>query len=118
MVQLMKKKPEVALRALRILSKRIAQYESQLKFLSMLGAQDRILSAVRLFGDKEDRSILPSILRIPTKMTHEKLAGATGLTRETVTKQLHKLEQKGLIEAKNKSVHLTEKGQEAVAHLV
>ena len=118
MVQLLRKKPEVALRALRLLSKRIAEYESQVKFLSMLGAQERILSAVRLFSEKEERSILPPILRIPTKMTHEKLANATGLTRETVTKQLLKLEQEGLIEARNKHIRLTPKGKEAVAVLV
>lgn len=118
LVQLMRRKPEVALRALQVLSKRISQYESQLKFLSILGARERILSAVRLFNEKEERSILPSILRMPTKMTHEKLASATGLTRETVTKQLQKLEQEGLIEAKNKRIHLTVKGKDAIAALV
>tara|TARA_Y100000310_G_scaffold207246_1_gene207709 strand:+ start:336 stop:1028 length:693 start_codon:yes stop_codon:yes gene_type:complete len=117
LVQLMKKNPEVALRALQLLSKRISQYESQLKFLSMLGARERILSAIGLFSMKEDRSILPSILRMPTKMTHEKLANATGLTRETVTKQLQKLEQEGLVEAQNKQLRLTSKGQEIVATL-
>ena len=101
LVQLMKKNPEVALRALQLLSKRISQYESQLKFLSMLGAKERILSAVRLFNKKEEKSILPAILRMPTKMTHEKLASVTGLTRETVTKQLQKLEELVKIKSKN-----------------
>jgi CRP-like cAMP-binding protein len=114
LVQLMKNKPEVALRALQILSKRISQYESQLKFLSMLGARERILSAIRLFNEKEDKSILPSVLRIPTKVTHEKLANMTGLTRETVTKQLQKLEQEQLIQSENKHIRLTENGVKTV----
>jgi len=117
LVKLMRKKPEIALRTLQVLSKRISQYESQLRFLSMLSARERIMSAIRLFDTKEERSILPAILRIPTKMTHEKLANATGLTRETVTKQLQKLENEGLVSSERKHISLTPKGKEALTTL-
>lgn len=110
-LQMMKKNPKIAMRAFSVLSKRITQYQSQLRFLSILNARDRILATIKLLNEKDDQSILPAILRTPTKITHEKLASMTGLTRETVTKQLQKLEEEGLITADRKQLRLTQQGK-------
>lgn len=116
-LQIMQKRPDVALRALQILNQRMAQYASQLRFLSLLNARDRILAMVHLINEKEDHSILPSILRIPTKITHEKLASMTGLTRETVTRHLQELEDEGLITIEKKHIRLTDLGRENVKNM-
>lgn len=113
-LQLMHKRPDVALKAFSVLNKRIAQYQSQLRFLSTLDAKDRILATIKLLNQKEDHSILPPILRTPTKITHEKLAGMTGLTRETVTKQLQDLEKSGYLVNRKKHFRLTDQGNAAV----
>ena len=110
-IQMMKRNPSVALRAFTVLSKRISQYQSQLRYLSVLNAEDRILATINLLNEKEDQSILPAILRKPTKITHEKLASMTGLTRETVTKQLQKLVDDGLIQIDRKHIRLTDEGK-------
>ena len=109
-LKLLQKKPKVAVRAFSILSKRIAQYQSQLQFLSSLNAQHKILATIELLNKKDEQSILPPILRKRTVITHEKLASMTGLTRETVTKQLKKLVQEGLITLDKKYMRLTQEG--------
>lgn len=113
-LQIIQKRPDIALRAMKILSKRVAQYETQIKTLSTLQARDRILATIRLLDQKEQGSILPQVLRKPTKITHQKLADMTSLTRETVTKQLQKLQEEGLIEVNKKTIHLTETGMREV----
>ncbi|MDD5469385.1 MAG: helix-turn-helix domain-containing protein, partial [Candidatus Peribacteraceae bacterium] len=70
-----------------------------------------------LLNKKDDRSILPPVLRKRTIITHEKLAGMTGLTRETVTKQLKKLSQEGLITLDHKYMRLTKQGWETLQSL-
>lgn len=113
-LQILQKRPDIALQALKVLSKRVSQYEMQIRTLSALQAKDRILATVHLLNSKEDSSILPPILRSHTKITHEKLGNMTGLTRETVTKQLSELEKEGMISVERKDIRLTESGQMAV----
>lgn len=109
-LQILQKRPDVALHALHVLSRRLSQYEAHIRTLSALQAKDRILATLRLLNEKEDSSILPPILRLPTRVTHEKLGNMTGLTRETVTKQLQELEKNGFLSIDQKHIRLTEKG--------
>ena len=113
-LQIIQKRPDIALQALKVLSKRLAQYEMHIRTLSALQARERILATLHLLNEKEDSSILPPILRTQTKFTHEKLGNMTGLTRETVTKQLIELENDGLLEIDKKHIRLTESGRKAV----
>ena len=117
-LQILAKRPDIALRAFNILSRRITQYEMQIRALSSLQARDRILATLRIINEKDDQSILPAVLRNPTKITHEKLGNMTGLSRETTTKQLNELHKEGLIDIDHKSIRLTETGQRAVVSLV
>ena len=86
----------------------------QIRTLSALQARDRILATIHLLNTKEDNSILPPILRMTTKITHEKLGNMTGLTRETVTKQLSELEKEGMIHINGKHIQLTDAGRKSV----
>ncbi|MDP7477258.1 MAG: Crp/Fnr family transcriptional regulator [Candidatus Peribacteraceae bacterium] len=113
-LQVLQKRPDIALQALKVLSKRVSQYEMQIRTLSALQARDRILATIHLINTKEEESILPPILRSATKITHEKLGNMTGLTRETVTKQLSDLEKDEMISIEKKHIQLTESGQKAV----
>jgi CRP/FNR family transcriptional regulator, cyclic AMP receptor protein len=113
-LQILKKRPDVALRAMKILNKRLSQYEAQIRSLSALQARDRLLATIRLLNQKEDESILPMILRRPTKITHEKLGHMTGLTRETVTKELKNLQHEGLVNVDKKHIRLSQDGVKEV----
>ena len=90
----------------------------QIRTLSALQARDRILATIHLLNEKEDSSILPPILRTNTKITHERLGNMTGLTRETVTKQLAELEKEELLYSEKKHIRLTEAGLKAVMDIV
>ncbi len=116
-LQILARRPDIALRALNVLTKRLRQYELQIRALSALQARDRILATVRLLNEKDEQSILPKILRRPTRLTHEKLGSMTGLSRETVTKLLAELKAEGLLAIEGKIIRLTEAGQRAVAML-
>lgn len=116
-LQMIQKRPDIALQALKVLSKRVSQYEMQIRTLSALQAKDRILATVHLLNEKDEKSILPPILRVSTRITHEKLGNMTGLTRETVTKQIAELEREGMLQIDKKTMNLTEKGRKAVMHL-
>jgi CRP-like cAMP-binding protein len=117
-LQILARRPDVALRALTILSRRLKQYELQIRALSSLQARERILATVRLINEKDEQSTLPKVLRRPTRLTHEKLGSMTGLSRETVTKLLSDLKADGMIDVQGKVIQLTEEGQRAVASLV
>lgn len=113
-LQILQKRPDIALQALKVLSKRVSQYEMQIRTLSALQARDRILATIHLINEKEENSILPPILRMQTKVTHEKLGNMTGLTRETVTKQLSELEKGKMIIVTGKHIQLTDAGRKSV----
>ena len=117
-LKLMQRKPQVAMRAFGILSKRIAQYQLQVQLLSGLAARERILATIRLLNAKEQQNILPPILRRPISITHEKLANMTGLTRETVTKQLNQLIEENLVQVHKRHMRLTAQGKAAIASII
>jgi len=117
-LQILARRPDIALRAFAVLNRRITQYEMQIRALSSLHARDRILATIRIINEKDDQSILPKVLRKPIKITHEKLGSMTGLSRETTTKQLNELHREGFVEIDHKNIRLTEAGQRAVMALV
>jgi len=117
-LKLMQHKPQIAMRAFSILSKRIAQYQLQVQLLSGLAARERILATIRLLNAKEEQNILPPILRRPISITHEKLANMTGLTRETVTKQLNQLIEENLVQVHRRHMRLTAQGKTAIADVI
>lgn len=117
-LKLMQHKPQIAMRAFSILSKRIAQYQLQVQLLSGLAARERILATIRLLNAKEEQNILPPILRRPISITHEKLANMTGLTRETVTKQLNQLIEENLVQVHRRHMRLTAQGKTAIADII
>jgi CRP-like cAMP-binding protein len=70
-------------------------------------ASSKIIGIIRALaketGTKED-----NFTKINIETTHAMLASMTGLTRETVTIQLNKLEKEGLIKTKESFIELTE----------
>jgi CRP-like cAMP-binding protein len=62
-LQIIQKRPDIALQALKVLSKRVSQYEMQIRTLSALQARDRILATVHLLNEKEDKgTVVPTAI--------------------------------------------------------
>ena len=93
---LLEKKPGVALRLIKELSRRLSSTESRLRATALSGVETRILQELeRLYesyGEKVDGE-----RRLIRKFTHEELANLVGTTRETVTRTFAHLEGAGKI---------------------
>lgn len=81
--------PRIAARIAEILGRRIAELENRLSDTVLKTAPDRIASALARMADRDGASI---------RLTHEQLADLVGTTRETVTKVLGDLADRGLVQ--------------------
>lgn len=92
-LKLVSANPEVMLRALRILSERLNDYESKISMCPQ-PAKDKVVKELNRYhekvtGEKE--------LAHGMKLTHQKIANLTGLNRVTVTRALQDLSKEGKI---------------------
>ncbi|MDA1061003.1 MAG: Crp/Fnr family transcriptional regulator [bacterium] len=86
-------KPELMIRFLKIMSDRLSDYEQRIKS-GIFDAKEKILHHLELI-EKNRNSFLGKLKK--TKITHEKLAAHTGLSRETVTRAITALKKEGRI---------------------
>ncbi|MBT6068378.1 Crp/Fnr family transcriptional regulator [Candidatus Peregrinibacteria bacterium] len=99
-------RPDLMIRLLRDMSERLRKYERKLKG-GLYDAKEKIVHQLELRECKG--GLLKKIFRKECKITHEKLAQLTGLSRETVTRALNALKKEGLISTKDGSIALAEK---------
>ncbi len=107
MERLLLQKPQVALRLVESLSRRLEETRAKLEDATFRNAAARVCRALlRLAQGTSELSGL----------THQELADSTGLYRETVTNVLNRLQERGLVElGKRKIVILNRVGLEAAA---
>lgn len=82
--------PDIAVRLVSELSRRLADAEAKIQDLALAPAEARVLHALIAAAP-------PTGERLTQPATHESVAEATGLTRETVTRALARLRQRLLI---------------------
>ena len=80
--ELVKCHPEIALRLISELSRNLSEAQSKIHDLALSSAGDRVLRELSRLAD--DAGLTPPL-------THEQIAEATGLTRESVTRAITKL---------------------------
>ena len=98
---------KVAIKMSQILCSRLRESWAKVQMLNFNNASQRVKMLLIMlsekYGNKTDEGI---ILKI--KLTHQDLAEMSGLTRETVTRVIDKLQKSGEIEVlKNKVIRLT-----------
>lgn len=74
---------------------RINQLEQKLEEIAFFGLETKILTELVKLGDIEPGE--EAIVKVNSKITHEKLAQSTGSVRETVSRAISKLKRTGLI---------------------
>lgn len=89
-------KPELLNKFMNILLDRLSEYEMRIK-LNLLSSKERVLEAIEALEDKNAHSFLNALRGKKRKITHEKIAEYTGLTRETVSRSLSELKKDGKI---------------------
>ncbi len=95
-VTYLQKKPQVAMRLIEEMSKRLIETESKMRDLALNDVKIRILNELRRlsedFGDMVDGGVV-----INKKITHQYLADRISASRETVTKTLKILENNHIV---------------------
>lgn len=95
-----KANPEVALDLLSRIYRGLEGYMMRMEYLMVGDAQSRLITELliytRRFGEKSGEKII-----IKLKLTEKDIASQTGISRETVSRELQKLTKKGLISFKN-----------------
>ncbi|MCE5301336.1 MAG: Crp/Fnr family transcriptional regulator [Spirochaetia bacterium] len=89
---LIKKEPSISLQIIRTLSQRLAKADRDIKMTALGDARARVAYVLMdLKGELEG-----------SKFTHQEIADLAGLTRETTTRTLSRLEAEGYINVKQK----------------
>lgn len=100
------KSEKVVLQIVGILCRRLREAQLMLKAIALPDAEMRLRSILnhlsRLHGVRDDRGVV-----IALRLTHKELAGYTSVSRETVTRILHRLAMEGDLETlENKTILL------------
>lgn len=89
-------KPKLMIKFLQLMSERMRNYEKRLKG-GLFDAKEKILQQLEIFSEKgKNDGMLNRLFGKQSKMTHERLAELTGLSRETVTRAINDLKKSGI----------------------
>lgn len=106
---LLRKSPELALGIVRELSRRLRRANEQIAGLVLLDVNGRVANLLISLADQEDGA------RITRRLTHHTIAQMVGTSRETVSRTLNHLEQRGVISVTRKEIVLRDRATLAAA---
>ncbi|MBF8250035.1 MAG: CarD family transcriptional regulator [Candidatus Levybacteria bacterium] len=102
----LKANPDVFFELSSHVTLRLGGLLQRMEYLAFGNAYEKVASILMIcaerFGEKSDRGI-----RIPIPLTHKDLAMLVGMTRETVSIEIKKLERKGIVEDDKRSIIIT-----------
>lgn len=93
-------RPQLAFRIIKVMSKRIYSLQQKLNEMLSLNVEERLLSTLRQINNLSKADSV--------HLTHQELGNVVGASRETVTRQLKKLELKGKVKLKKDHILLLE----------
>jgi CRP/FNR family transcriptional regulator, cyclic AMP receptor protein len=95
-VKLLKEKPNIGISLLEEMTRRLRISDSKIKSLSISDAEGKIAAAILQIAENSGM-IQQGTVRVDLPYQHD-IANLAGTSRETVSRVLHSLERKGLIE--------------------
>lgn len=105
-IDYLKKNPEIAIGLLREMANRLKVADEKIESLGLMDVQERISRTLVNLAKRHGAQISEGIL-ITEKLTHQHLADMCGVTRETVTRNLKKLSEKGRISFRGRQIILS-----------
>lgn len=114
-LSLIGRSPALAIGLLRELSYRLKVTTEKLENIALHGVEGQIENTLIQLAEKHGIEVDEGIL-IPIKLTHRDIAEMCGTTRETVTRNLKKLADKGSIKIESKQIILYNKMIKPQAH--
>ena len=97
--------PEMAMRLLKALSRRLREADQQIESLALKDVQARVEQALHAIAELQDNKLV-----IPALITHRDIAAMVGASREMVTRVFHALEASGVIKVDGRRTTLTHTG--------
>jgi CRP/FNR family transcriptional regulator, cyclic AMP receptor protein len=102
-----RRNPEVGLRLVRVLGERIGVLETRLAELAHGEVTARLAGAILRLMEGEGVMGFEGA-RLPTRYTHRQLGSMIGANREAVTRALGKLRRGGVIEVRERRIHVVD----------
>ena len=102
-----RRNPEVGLRLVRVLGERIGVLETRLADLAYRGVPARLAGAILRLVESEGVMGREGA-RLPTRYTHRQLGSMIGANREAVTRALGRLRRGGVIEVRERRIHVAD----------
>lgn len=101
--ELIRRKPEVGLRLVRVLAERL--HATELRYAAVVGKEvpARLASRILTLVDSEG-IVTNESYRIPTRYTHEQLASMIGCKRVAVSRAFAKLKETGAVQLKDRHI--------------
>lgn len=92
--------PHLSFRIIKVMSKKIYSLQRKLNEMLSLNVEERLLSTLKQMNKMSKTELI--------HLTHQELGNIVGASRETVTRQLKKLEQQGKVKIKRDHILLVE----------
>jgi CRP-like cAMP-binding protein len=103
--RLIREKPQVGIRIIRLLSERLRYYETRMEDVTLKEVPARLASLI-LFLVQSEGVQRPGEIGIPTRYTHEHLGTMIGVNREAVTRAFGKLQDEGALQIKRRLIYV------------
>jgi CRP/FNR family transcriptional regulator, cyclic AMP receptor protein len=100
--------PQVGVRAIRLLSERLAVCEGRLSDLVRKDVPARLAGLVLWLSEHQGVVTDDGSRRIPTRYTHQQLASMVGSNREAVTRAIGRLRRAGAVELRDRHIYVTD----------
>ena len=104
---LVRRYPEVALKIIRVLGQRLRQSMELVRDLSFKQVPHRLAGLLLKLGSEYGSETAAGIL-IDLKLSRQELADIVGTSRETITRELKKMEREGMIEVERRLITITD----------
>jgi len=104
---LVRRYPEVALKIIRVLGQRLRQSMELVRDLSFKQVPHRLAGLLLKFGDEYGSGTEAGIL-INLPLSRQELADIVGTSRETITRELKKLEREGILQVNRRLITIVD----------
>jgi CRP/FNR family transcriptional regulator len=103
--RLIREKPQVGLRMIRLLAERLRYYETRMEDITLKGVPGRLASLILFLVESEGLQV-PGEIRLPTRYTHEHLGTMIGANREAVTRAFGRLQDEGAVQLRRRLIYV------------
>ncbi len=105
-----RREPRAALKMMTLLELRLVQYEELVKCLLPRETEVRLANLLPILARKFGRDPLDGSVTIDLRLTHQDLAAMVASTRESVTKVLNEMRNRGVVEVEGGRITLKDYG--------